>query len=797
MLTLLVELAAITSASSARYVVEGFTLGEPIQLHGESYQSYECNPSERFEGFIWCARREPRRTSLGEGVFSSSILHDGNGTAVYLMAHIEPVSINRSVVRTEIDRLSRQMNERPKKIEWFPQRTGLPAAVIALWGKIELRKLDETEIANLGESESSRRGELLDLRFAGEELPVYQIAGGAGYLYFATFDRDGHGQRHYVASDASIPAIKKFEPALEGILQEDQSRASNDYGLWPKVAETTRNLALDASPSIANATLDKVFDKFASKKLRSHIWSLLPLSSLHGGGLADYVYVNRIPIYGPKTKYPHIRLNIEHFLAQNPSEPFAEFLYYTIGEFDKALQANPNSIIKPVVAYVAGFKALESLLQDIRKVARKPEPDSDWGDWSVNETLKELNQRAQLNDPKLLGEVVPNFAKRAAIAKPYFETVLRDQSSSLGDDAAYMLGWLAFHQGKFREAVEYTSQALRLGTGDYAPAATVQLARILRRLPPRERMTLLEANPVAAQGLAIPVLFEPIPLLPGWCVAILRTAYREFNFRLAIEMGQNALIAAKVPLDRMPVTTDTTVIGEALRKIENLSWQDVGCFKEIIYLIEAYEEILDYETYLKTVVTDRPDNVAKRAREIILKYKPESQDTKLGEAVRLIDMTLDSVPKTIEYAALREWLYYRKVRNLVQFNPAAVPKAVAAMEGEFPISQLMQHALAEQIYAEGARLEDIDAAEKTFRKLVNNFRTGSAVDNAYTWMAISYHCAGRSKDAERIDEEIVRLFPMTRHATYARDRLSNSGRSNCKLSIFSNDAWKNRWGVPN
>src|SRR5262249_44664426 len=334
-----------------------------------------------------------------------------------------------------------------------------------------------------------------------------------------------------------------------------------------------RNLALDASPSIANATLDKVFDKLGSKKLRSHVWSLLPLSSLYSGGLAQYIYIEHIPIYSETTKYPHIRLGIQKFLSEYPLEPFAEFLYYTIGEFDKALQANQSSVIRPVIAYVAGFKSLELLLQDIKKIVRRPGQHDDWTDWDVNATLSELNKRPELYDNKLLGEVLSNFSTRAAAAKPYFEAVLRDQSSPLGDDAAYILGWLAFHQGRFSEAVEYTSQALRLGNGDYAPAATIQLARILRRVPARERTAILEANHVAAEGLAIPVLLPPFIRLPALCVAI-RTAYREFDYRMVIDKGQSALIAAKVPLDRMPATTDTGLIGEALKKIDGLSWID-------------------------------------------------------------------------------------------------------------------------------------------------------------------------------------------------------------------------------
>src|SRR5262249_35229571 len=142
----------------------------------------------------------------------------------------------------EIVRLSREMKEQPTKIEWLPQRTGVPGSVIALWGKIELRKLDQTEMENLSDAENSHRGVLVDFlgdltRSAKESLPIYQIVGGAGYLYTASFDKDGHGHRHYVASNASIPAIRAFEPALEEVLKEDHTRARNDYGLWPKVAE--------------------------------------------------------------------------------------------------------------------------------------------------------------------------------------------------------------------------------------------------------------------------------------------------------------------------------------------------------------------------------------------------------------------------------------------------------------------------------------------------------------------------------------------------------------------------------
>jgi hypothetical protein len=41
----------------------------------------------------------------------------------------------------------------------------------------------------------------------------------------------------------------------------------------------------------------------------------------------------------------------------------------------------------------------------------------------------------------------------------------------------------------------------------------------------------------------------------------------------------------------------------------------------------------------------------------------------------------------------------------------------------------------------------------------------------YTWMAVIYRCAGRTDDAQKFNRDIIRLFPMTRHALYAMDRM--------------------------
>jgi hypothetical protein len=521
------ELSTMNIARTAPYKVEGFTLGEKIPSGSPNYRAYECKPSEKFEGYTWCQRTERRNTSRGSASFSGTILHSDDGTAIYLMANLAPVSLERNAAQKEIDALSQELSERPTKVEWSRPGPGNTQSVIAIWGQIELQRLNSDDVETVAIGNSPGRGILLDLlgdlvRSARAKLPIYRVTGGAGYLYVASFDTSNRGHRHYVAADVSQPAIKKYEPALRKVLQEDRSRASTDYELWAKVAFITRNLSLETTPTIANRVLDTVFESSSSKKLHSHVWSLLPLGPIHR--LATHTYW-RLDTYGPTTGYPEIRSAIQQFLRDHPSEPFREFLLYTIGDFDKALQANPNSIISDVLRYASGHRILESILEDAAKSVKMPNaPDrKDPQAEPVNDVLVTLNEKPELYDNKLLSALVANFSARANAARPFFESILREKNSPHRDDAAYMLGWLAYHQDKFKEALDYSAQAMTFGNGDYKrPAAMRQAVRILRRLPAQEQVAAVQSNEAFSQQPAL------------WYLAA-RAAYRDFNYPLAIQ----------------------------------------------------------------------------------------------------------------------------------------------------------------------------------------------------------------------------------------------------------------------
>jgi tetratricopeptide (TPR) repeat protein len=768
--------AVAAPARAEPYIIEGMKLGVPIDTAAPDYRSFKCAPSEQFEGYMRCQRTKPS----ARGTLSSTIIHGGDGTAIYLSAKLAPTSIDRDAAQREIEELSREMKEQPKHVEWVPARAGTPASVVAWWGRIELRQLKRSEVDDAANGYAP--GLLIDpladpARAAKAGLPIYRVAGAAGYVYAAIFGSTG--QKSYIAADVSLPALKTFETGLNEVLQEDQALPANDYKLWPQVSELTRNLSLATSATIANEALDKIFERYPSKKLRSHVWSLLPLGSLLN--LSERAHWT-VSIYGPNTEYPEIREAIQKFLAEHPNEPFSEFLYYTIGDFETALQRNPNSIIAGVVRYAIGYRIIDSLLQDTTRIVKLPNPPDSYE--PVNSTLVVLNEHPELYENKLLGTIVPSFASRAAAAKPWLEQVLGDASSPHQDDAAYMLGWLDFHQGDFKTALSYLSRAMSSGNGDYRkPAAMRQVVRIMARLPAPEQVALVQSDSTFMQQPAL------------WYMAA-RTAYRDFNYPLAIDTSQRGLTLLHVPVDTLPATTDPQKIKGALDKVEPKLDDDLN-LSEMPYLLEASREILDYERYLATAANDRPENLSRKARAIIVKYSmlldpteqskrrraPELAHKDLRQAIHLIDVSLAAVPKTAQQAPLREWLYYRKARTLVQFAPASVADVVAALEQEYPRSQLLDDALAEQVFAEGVMLRDVDAAQRTFQRLISSFPNGNALDNAYTWMAIIDRCAGRLAEAQKLNREIIRLFPTTRHARYARERTANP--KSCGLETYS------------
>jgi hypothetical protein len=195
-----------TTPDPSLFVVDGLALYGHVRFESQAYQQYHCSPSEKFTGFIWCHKEKIEKTKRGEVTFSNSILHSPDATAVYINRYIEPAFFSSNEVQTEIDRLSAKFGESARLFR-MPRREGLPDAVIAVWGKVQLEQLnagDVSVVAAGGTVKGLLVSYLGDLqRSAKAGVPVYQLSGGPGFLWAAAYNPEARGVLRFLAIDAS------------------------------------------------------------------------------------------------------------------------------------------------------------------------------------------------------------------------------------------------------------------------------------------------------------------------------------------------------------------------------------------------------------------------------------------------------------------------------------------------------------------------------------------------------------------------------------------------------------------
>ena len=192
------------SIPASLYVVDGFALGGRVPLDSAAYRDYQCDPSEQFDGFTWCKRESSAR---GKVTSSNSILHSQDGTAVYVNRAVVPAYFDRNEFDRDIQNLSNRFGEKARTLK-LSQRRGLPDAVVAFWGKVNLQPLDPDSISILASGGNVKKGFLIDFlgdweRSARQGLPIYRLVGGAGYVWAASRDNEGRGHVRFLAIDAS------------------------------------------------------------------------------------------------------------------------------------------------------------------------------------------------------------------------------------------------------------------------------------------------------------------------------------------------------------------------------------------------------------------------------------------------------------------------------------------------------------------------------------------------------------------------------------------------------------------
>lgn len=228
------------TAQPAAFVVDGVGLGSRVPPDSELYKQYRCIASDKFPGFTEC-RREERKTQNGNEVVSyNTMLRSQDGAVSYIKSYVAPALFGKDDVQNELAKLSARFGETPRTFE-MPKRDGLPDAIIAIWGKIRLEPLDTSDMSAVA-SGGPHTGLLVSFigdlpRSAKAQVPIYRMAGGPGYLWAASFDREGRGVLQLLAIDASQIAAPDAAPPGDSAPPANTRKEADNSILLPLESE--------------------------------------------------------------------------------------------------------------------------------------------------------------------------------------------------------------------------------------------------------------------------------------------------------------------------------------------------------------------------------------------------------------------------------------------------------------------------------------------------------------------------------------------------------------------------------
>jgi hypothetical protein len=98
--------------SATEYAVDGLAVGTQLNFGNAPYREYKCNPSDQFEGLIWCQKsrteKERRRSSY---TMAYSLLRSQDGRISYINRSQEPAFLNSKESELNIERYSRKFGD--------------------------------------------------------------------------------------------------------------------------------------------------------------------------------------------------------------------------------------------------------------------------------------------------------------------------------------------------------------------------------------------------------------------------------------------------------------------------------------------------------------------------------------------------------------------------------------------------------------------------------------------------------------------------------------------------------------
>lgn len=185
------------------YAIDNIRLGGSVSA-SQDFRDFDCAPSRQYTGLTACQRRTSERSRRRRTSVSTSLLHAADGSVVYVGQNLDPVHVGNDDAEDEIARLSETLGK-AALLPTFDSR-GARRGVIASWGAVSLRQVEQNRVAALASGADDEPGILIDhignpRKSAQSGLPIYRLDGGPGYVWAANWGGRGRGSVRMVAID--------------------------------------------------------------------------------------------------------------------------------------------------------------------------------------------------------------------------------------------------------------------------------------------------------------------------------------------------------------------------------------------------------------------------------------------------------------------------------------------------------------------------------------------------------------------------------------------------------------------
>jgi hypothetical protein len=407
------------------YIVDGLSLGNRVVFDSAAYRDYQCRPSDQFAGFIFCQKKRLMQEARGSFTSSNTILHSGDGTAVYINRFLEPAFFDGDEAKTDVDGRSKKFGS-PSRVIAMPTNSEVRNGMIVSWGDVILEPIDTATINALAAGNGARVGFMIDhignlRRSANLGLPIYRMRGGAGYVWAASWNDSGIGTLQFLTIDPS-----RFMPTAS-----EQSGGDNvGTPVQPSVsvapAASTIPDSVPSAPGIPPPLADQatpVSAQQARQKIREHLNRI----TNQRDSLPNETYKAKLDLIASQLATANEQTNaddLKRLLGECDDE---DALFREAGEFRQVsdVAKRADAVVKSRLEAV-NFEA--PLVHDIRAALTSVENALAEGDLkSLKQALSALNE---IYDATKLNKLAEAKAHGFDSAESYEE--FKDRQSKLG-----------------------------------------------------------------------------------------------------------------------------------------------------------------------------------------------------------------------------------------------------------------------------------------------------------------------------------------------------------------------------